>query len=328
MGEKPVKEEASTEYMSPSQGHRIVTGLVLVGLCAVLVYALVEHRSLKQLTANNDELAAELNLEHAQNQSLSQKLLAAQSVPAPAAASTLAPAPQPAVTSAEQQAPIAQPSKVQSHPRKRVAVARAHRSEAPWRKQMQSQLTQQQKELADQQRIIQETQDSVQKTRADLEGNLQSTRDDLNGSIAKNHEELVALERKGERNYYEFNLQKSKEFTRKGPMSISLRKSNDKHKYCDLAMIVNDSEVSKKHVNLYEPVLFYPEGYSQPLQLVINSIGKDDVRGYVSEPKYKSTEMAATATAPVGSATGNTSQAATRSSEEATTLKRRPATQE
>src|SRR5271157_386059 len=92
MEEKPVKEEASIEYMSPGRGYRIVTGLVLVGLCAVLVYALVEHRSLKQLTASRDELAAELNLEHAQIQSLSQKLLAAQSVPAPAAAATPAPA--------------------------------------------------------------------------------------------------------------------------------------------------------------------------------------------------------------------------------------------
>jgi len=193
---------------------------------------------------------------------------------------------------------------------------------------MQTQLTAQQQQIANQQRMIQETQDSVQKARTDLESNLTSTRDDLNGSIAKNHEELVALERKGERIFYEFNLQKAKEFSREGPMSISLRKSNDKRKYCDLAMIVNDSEVSKKHVNLYEPVLFYPEGYSQPLQLVINSIGKDAVRGYVSEPKYKSSEMAASATSPGGSAAGNASQPAPTSPSEATTLKRRPATQE
>ena len=58
-----LKEEASIEYVSPGRGDRIVTGLVLVGLCAVLVYALVEHRSLKQLTTSHDELAAELNLE-------------------------------------------------------------------------------------------------------------------------------------------------------------------------------------------------------------------------------------------------------------------------
>jgi len=327
MEEKPIKDEDSTDYLPDNRGHKIVTGLMLVGLCVVLVYAIMERRSLKQLAASRDELNAELNLEHAQIQSLSQKLLAAQSAPAPAPAAP-APAPQPAVNSAEQQAAVTQPRAVQSHPRKHVVMARVHRAEDPWRKQMQSQLTQQQQQLADQQRAIQDTQDSVQKARADLESNLASTRDDLNGSIAKNHQELVALERKGERTYYEFNLQKTRQFTREGPMSISLRKSNDKHKYCDLAMIVNDSEVSKKHVNLYEPVLFYPEGYSQPLQLVINSIGKDAVRGYVSEPKYKSSEMAASVTSPGGSAAGSTSQAAPPSSSEATTLKRRPATQE
>jgi len=322
MEEKPIEGEGSINYSPDNRGLMIVTCLAVVGLCAVLVYALVEHRSLKHLAASRDELKAEVNLEHAQIQNLSQKLLAAQSVPAPA------PAPQPAVNSAEPQAPVAQPRNLQSHPRKHVAMARARRAEEPWRKQMQSQLTQQQKQLADQQRLIEETQDSVQKARADLESNLASTRDDLNGSIAKNHEELVALERRGERNYYEFNLQKSKQFTREGPMSVSLRKSNDKHKYCDLAMMVNDSEVSKKHVNLYEPVLFYPQGYSQPLQLVINSIGKDAVRGYVSEPKYKSTEMAGGAPSSAGAAAGNTSQAATGSSTDAATLKHRPATQE
>ena len=134
----------------------------------------------------------------------------------------------------------------------------------------------------------------------------------------------MALERKGERNFYEFNIQKSKQFQREGPMSVSLRKSNEKHKYCDLVLIVNDSEVSKKHVNLYEPVLFYPEGYSQPLQLVINSIGKDAARGYVSEPKYKSSELATNASSSAGTA-GLTPA---NSSTEAATLKRRPATQQ
>ena len=70
MEEKSFKEEVPIGYTSPSRGHRIVTGFVLVALSAVLVYALMEHRSLKQLTASRDELAAELNLEHAQIQSL------------------------------------------------------------------------------------------------------------------------------------------------------------------------------------------------------------------------------------------------------------------
>ena len=323
MEEKPTEEEQSVEYMPPNRGQKIATGLMLVGLCAVLAYAFLEHRALKQLVASRNELSAELSQERGQVQTLTQKLLAAESVPTPA------PAPPPALNSATpEQAPIAQPITPQRHPRRHTAVARVHRPEDPWRKQIQSQLTEQQKMIADHQRMIQETQDSVQKTRADLEDNLQSTRDDLNGSIAKNHDELVALERKGERNFYEFNIQKSKQFQREGPMSISLRKSNDKHKYCDLVLIVNDSEVSKKHVNLYEPVLFFPEGYSQPLQLVINSIGKDAARGYVSEPKYKSSELATSASSSAGTGARATGQTPADSSTEAATLKRRPATQE
>jgi len=321
MEEKPIKEEESVEYSPPNRGQKILTGLMLVGLCAVLAYAVMEHHTLKQLVASRNELSAELSQEQGQVQTLTQKLLAAQSVPTPATA----PAPQTSLNSATgEQAPVAQPSKVLHHPRRHTAVARAHPAEDPWRKQVQSELTEQQKLIVEHQRMIQETQDSVKKTRADLESNLQSTRDDLNGSIAKNHDELVALERKGERNFYEFDIQKSKQFQREGPMSISLRKSNSKHKYCDLELIVNDSEVSKKHVDLYEPILFNPEGYSQPLQVVINAIGKDDVRGYVSEPKYKPSELAAGASSTGGAA----AQTATSSSTESATLKRRPATQQ
>jgi hypothetical protein len=323
MEERPTKEEGAVEYLPYNRGQKIATGLMLVGLCAVLVYAFMEHRTVKQLVASRNELSAELSQERGQVQTLTQKLLAAESVPAPA------PAPPPSLNSAPlEQAPIAQRVTPRRHPRRHTAVARAQRAEDPWRKQIQSQLTEQQKQIAEHQRMIQETQDSVQKTRADLESNLQSTRDDLNGAIAKNHDELVALERKGERNFYEFNIQKSKQFQREGPMSISLRKSNEKHKYCDLVLIVNDSEVSEKHINLYEPVLFYPEGYSQPLQLVINSIGKDAARGYVSEPKYKSSELATSASSSAGTTVGTTGQTQAGSSTEAATLKRRPATQE
>ena len=325
MEEKPPKVEEPFEYSPPNRGQKIVTGLMLVALCAVLVYAVAERHSLKQLTASQEELRAELNQEHARVQTLTQKLLAAESTPPPAAA----PAPQPSVEPAlGAQAPIAPPARVQSHVRRHTVAARAHRAEDPWRNKIQSQLNEQQRLIAQDQQKIEETQDSVQKARSDLESNLKSTRDDLSGSIAKNHDELVALERKGERNYYEFNLQRSKEFQKEGPLSVSLRKSNDKHKYCDLVMIVNDSEVSKKHVNLYEPVLFYPEGYTQPLQLVINSVGKDTVRGYVSEPRYRSSETAAGAAPAGATAAAKGAETAAGSSGESATLKHRPATQD
>src|SRR5437870_541590 len=58
-------------------------------------------------------------------------------------------------------------------------------------------------------------------------------------------------------------------------------------------MMVDDFKVSRKHVNVFEPVIFYAAGNGQPVELVINKIDKNHVHGYVSEPKYKSSELQA-----------------------------------
>lgn len=152
-------------------------------------------------------------------------------------------------------------------------------------KELQARIDEQQKQLKD-------TQDQVAKNRADLEGNLSSTRDELNGSIAKTHEELVALAKRGERSYFEFDLTKSKQFQRVGPLTLALRKADTKHKSYNLEMIVDDNKLSKKNVNLYEPIWIHTENDSQPVQVVVNRVEKDVVHGYVSAPKYKASELA------------------------------------
>lgn len=148
-------------------------------------------------------------------------------------------------------------------------------------------------QLQEQQKQLKETQDLVAKNRTDLEGNLNSTRDELNGSIAKTHEELVALEKRGERSYFEFDLEKSKQFQRFGPLTLSLRKADTKHKNFDMQMIVDDNQLAKKKVNLYEPIVVFTENDSQPVQVVVNRIDKNRVHGYVSAPKYKPSDLAA-----------------------------------
>jgi len=147
--------------------------------------------------------------------------------------------------------------------------------------------------IDDQQKQLKETQDQVAKNRSDLEGNLSSTRDELNGSIAKTHEELVALSKRGERSYFEFDLTKSKQFQRVGPLTLALRKADTKHKSYNLEMIVDDNKLSKKNVNLYEPIWIHTENDGQPVQVVVNRVEKDTVHGYVSAPKYKASELAA-----------------------------------
>jgi hypothetical protein len=135
----------------------------------------------------------------------------------------------------------------------------------------------------------------IEQNRKDLEGNLASTRTELSGSIAHTHDELVMLQKKGERNYAEFDLPKSKQFKREGPLEIRLKKANNKHQYADLELMVDDRNLSQKHVNLYQPVMFYTPDSPQAIEIVINQVDKDRIHGYVSAPKYRKSELAAMA---------------------------------
>ena len=159
-------------------------------------------------------------------------------------------------------------------------------------------LRQLQSAVNDQMMKLQATQAEIARTRSDLEGNLNATRSELNGSIARTHEELVVLEKRGERNYFEFDAAKSKQFVRAGPMNLTLRKTDTKHANVDLVLLVNDQEINKKGVNLYEPVWIYETRDAQPLQVVINKIEKNRAHGYVSAPKYSRADLSAISGAP------------------------------
>ena len=145
--------------------------------------------------------------------------------------------------------------------------------------------------LADQDQRIAGAKRDVEDTRMELEGKLSSTKDELGGSIAKTHDELVALQKRGERSYSEFTLDKSKEFRKVGPVSLALRKADTKHKRYNLELIVDDMKLEKKNVSLYEPVYLTLSDRPQPMEVVVNQISKDEVRGYVSQPRYKRSEL-------------------------------------
>jgi hypothetical protein len=149
-------------------------------------------------------------------------------------------------------------------------------------------------------------QEQIEANRQDL-GN---ARTELQGSIARTHDELVLLEKKGERKYYEFDIEKDSQFRRQGPVGLRLHKADTKHQFADLDLMVDDVKLSKKHVNLYEPVFFYSADSKQPAEMVINSITKNHIHGYVDESKYKSAELEAAAnSADNGGTAGNTAGA-------------------
>ena len=130
---------------------------------------------------------------------------------------------------------------------------------------------------------------AIDATRTDLS----SAKTELGGAIARTHDELVVLQRKGERNYYEFDLDKSKQFTRVGPMGVALRKADTKHQFADLELMVEDTKLQKKHVNLFEPIMFYRPDTQTPVEMVINRVVKNHIHGYISEPKWRSSQLQA-----------------------------------
>jgi outer membrane murein-binding lipoprotein Lpp len=241
-----------------NRGLVIVAVLLVVGAGLALGYGYHQQSLVKQLSAQDQQLNATVSQLQSQSDALTTKL-------------------NDMIATQQAAAAAAQTSATKTAGGKKPVVDKRY-------KQLQSQLEEQKKQLK-------ETQDEVAKNRSDLEGSLSSTKDELNGSIAKTHEELVALAKRGERSYFEFNLTKSKQFSRVGPIMLSLRRSDTKHKNFDLAMIVDDNELSKKRVNLYEPIWIHREGDPQPVQVIINRVEKNQVQGYVSAPRYKNSEL-------------------------------------
>jgi chromosome segregation ATPase len=276
---------------SHAQRWLVVAVVVLIAI-AGMAFAYGRHQQtlVRQLTAESATAGASVTQLQSQVNALTTKLndiTAAQAQAqsnAPSAASATA-------SESASTAPVAPTETAAATPAPKPKAAHAKRP-VKHKTPVDTKYTQLQAQLADQQKQLKATQDEVEKNRADLEGSINSARDDLNGSIAKTHEELVALEKRGERSFFEFDLSKSKQFQRIGPLTLSLRKADTKHKSYDLAMVVDDNELQKKKVNLYEPIWIHTESESQPVQIVVNKIDKDTVHGYISAPKYKPSELA------------------------------------
>src|SRR6202046_1385810 len=129
------------------------------------------------------------------------------------------------------------------------------------------------------------------KTQGDLattNSELQSVKGDLSGTnsvIARNHDELVTLEHRGDRNYYEFTLAKGQ---RKpvGTVSLELKKTDPKRSKFTLTVYADDKTYEKKDRNVNEPLQFYAGKDPALYEIVVHSISsKNQIAGYLSTPK-------------------------------------------
>jgi hypothetical protein len=119
-------------------------------------------------------------------------------------------------------------------------------------------------------------------------GQLQSIRGDLsstNSVIARNHDELVTLEHRGDRNFYEFSLAKGQKKP-VGTVSLELKKVDTKKNTYTLVVYSDDKAVQKKDRGLDEPLQFYSGKDPLLFEVVVNAItSKNQITGYLTTPK-------------------------------------------
>lgn len=115
---------------------------------------------------------------------------------------------------------------------------------------------------------------------------MQSIQSDLglpSGLIATNQHELEILKKKGDRNYYEFTLEKGKKQT-VSSVTLELKKSDVKHSRYSMNVYADKKKIEKKNRRLDEPVQFYVGKDNLLYELVVNSVEKNEVTGYLATP--------------------------------------------
>src|SRR6266581_1067095 len=135
--------------------------------------------------------------------------------------------------------------------------------------------------------------------RTDLDAtknSIQMARSEMGTLIARNHDEIDQLRHMGQRDYFEFTVQRKGGATKVGTIQVELRDTNLKKNQYTINVLADDKSFEKKNRSVNEPIFFYTGGSRQALELVINKVTKSSAAGYLSVPKAPGAASASTAT--------------------------------
>jgi hypothetical protein len=131
----------------------------------------------------------------------------------------------------------------------------------------------------------------VAATKASLDATiakLQTTIGDLgqqSGLIANTRSDLEALKHKGDRQYYEFTLMKGAKPAAFSTVALQLKKTDPKRGKYTITVTADDKTIEKKDKNQSEPVQFYTGRDHMLYELVVWTVDKNKITGYLSTPK-------------------------------------------
>ncbi len=135
--------------------------------------------------------------------------------------------------------------------------------------------------------------------RTDLDAtknSIQMARSEMGTLIARNHDEIDQLRRMGQRDYFEFTVQRKSGATKVGTIQIQLKDTNTKKNRYTINVLADDNSFEKKDRSVNEPIFFYTGGTRQAIELVVNKVTKSTATGYMSVPKATAATSASTAT--------------------------------
>jgi small-conductance mechanosensitive channel len=148
--------------------------------------------------------------------------------------------------------------------------------------------------------------DDVNKLNGDVNGvktdldatknSIQMARSEMGTLIARNHDEIDQLRRMGQRDYFEFTVQRKSGATKVGSIQIELKDTNTKKNRYTINVLADDNSFEKKDRSVNEPIFFYTGGNRSALELVVNKVTKTTATGYLSVTKSAGATSASTAT--------------------------------
>lgn len=133
---------------------------------------------------------------------------------------------------------------------------------------------------------------NLEATRRDVADNrrdLVDAKASLTQQIARNSTELTELRKKGERDFFEFDIKKDKKvpMQRVADIQVGLEDADVKNKRYGLTIQVDDNKLKKSNAPINEPIVFLVGRDKLRYELVVNAVDKDRIRGYLSVPKDK-----------------------------------------
>jgi hypothetical protein len=173
--------------------------------------------------------------------------------------------------------------------RARAMVAKLQKEQTAQTKQFQDELSR--KADTDQVGALSGTVDTTRKDLDDTKKTLDATRQDLGMArsqfgtlIARNHDDIEYLRKLGQRNYYEFTIDRNRAQNVAG-VGLILKKTNVKHHRFNLNLVADDMTIEKKNRTVNEPIFFSTQSSKSFYELVVNQVQSGQVKGYISTPK-------------------------------------------